>query len=482
MLYRFSRLGSLLGAGCLLVSCVPSLDEGTPHKLGDSAFVPGEAKALAVLKTEKEKDEEFVSSLPTFEDPGGDLGLRDLTNMAVANSLQFAEAEGNLRVAKARWSIIGEWSDPQFRGGFDWDDVRVAESSGGPGKDTTRRNEEVDTSIRLYPPNPFQMRAELDKAMAEISFAEFALRQVGKELVVEVRRLYQELQFIQESIRLGKGLYRLEIEEYDRLKQLLEAGQQLRAPVDKQRIQALGKRGIASSSKIRFDKVRSELAALVGLANPRRISVKDVPNRPIIGFREDTVTALSEMAFINNLKLGDLDRLQKLAKGDLRAFKANRIPWVSFLEGGRSRTYNERLPVNDNWSVRLAIDVPIFSLFSKEGDIYKEQIRSYQKQAELYQKQIQRSVASAVASIKEARDGLGRYDRETQGILAGMKSMEAELEKFSHQRADLLHSSNLTSLGRSRERLAAEQAYHDALLNLEEIIREDIEKVFRNRS
>jgi len=478
---RFSRLGFLLGSGCLLASCVPSLDESAPHKLGDASFVPGEVRPLEVPKTEPEKDEELNAALPTFEDPGGDLGLRELTQMALANSPQFAEAEGNLRVAKARWNIIGEWRDPEFRGGFDWDDVRVEKASGGPGTDTVRRNEGVDTSIRLYPPNPFELRAELDKAMAEISFAEFALRQVGKELVVEVRRLYQELQFIQESIRLGKGLYRLEIEEYDRLKKLLDAGQQLRAPVDNQRIRALGKRGIASSSKIRFDKVRSELAALAGLGNPRRISVNGVPNRPIIGFRDDTVAALSEVAFINNLKLGDLDRLQKLAKGDLRAFKAQRIPWVSFLEGGRSRTYNERLPVNDNWSVRLAIDVPIFSLFSKEGDIYKEQIRSYQKQAELYRKQIQRSVGTAISSIRETRDGLGRYDRETQSILADMQSMETELEKFPQQRADMLHRRNLTSLGRSRERLEAEQAYHDALLNLEEIIREDIEKVFRNR-
>ncbi|NCF92835.1 MAG: TolC family protein [Verrucomicrobiaceae bacterium] len=477
---RFSRLSFLLGVGCALSSCVPSLDEATPHKLGNSAFVPGKAKGLEVSLTEEEKDEEYVRALPTFEDPGGDLGLRELTQMAVANSPQFAEAAGNLRVAKARWNIIGEWRDPEFRGGFDWDDVRVEKASGGPGTDTVRRNEEVNTSVRLYPPNPFQLRAELDKAMAEISFAEFALRQVGKELVVDVRRLYQDLQFIQESIRLGKGLHRLEIEERDRLEQLLESTAIVLEPVVKQRIQAMRKQGIASPSEIRFVKVRSELAALIGLGDPRRIAVSGVPNRPVIGFRDDTVMALSEMAFINNLKLGDLDRLQKLAKGDLRAFKAKRIPWVSFLEGGRNRTYNERLAVNDNWSVRLAIDVPIFSLFSKEGDIYKEQIRSYQKQAELYRKRIQLSVATAIASIRDARDGLGRYDKETQGILADMKRMETELENSPFQ-ADVLHLRKLTSLGRSRERLAAEQAYHDALLNLEEIIRDDIEKVFRNR-
>jgi len=72
---RFSRLSFLLGVGCALSSCVPSLDEATPHKLGNSAFVPGKAKGLEVSLTEEEKDEEYVRALPTFEDPGGRFGV-----------------------------------------------------------------------------------------------------------------------------------------------------------------------------------------------------------------------------------------------------------------------------------------------------------------------------------------------------------------------------------------------------------------------
>ena len=165
----------------------------------------------------------------------------------------------------------------------------------------------------------------------------------------------------------------------------------------------------------------------------------------------------------------------------MKEFKAERIPWVSFLESGRDRTYSERLAINDTWSVRLAIDVPIFTLFSKEGEIYQEQIRSYQKQAEKYRKQIERRVESAIANIQDTRDGLSRFDQETKEIINDIQKIESEFSELPQRQAELLHRRRSTTLSRSRDRLEAERSYHDALLDLEEIIRADIETVFRNK-
>jgi hypothetical protein len=187
------------------------------------------------------------------------------------------------------------------------------------------------------------------------------------------------------------------------------------------------------------------------------------------------------MAFINNLKLGDLKRLEDLARGDLKEFKAQRIPWVSFLEAGRDRTFSDHLAINDTWSVRLAIDMPIFTLFSKEGEIYQEQIRSYQKQADRYRKQIERRIESAVANIRETREGLSRFDRETSEIISDLQKIEAEFTAMPQMQAEVLHQRRTRGLGRSRDRLKAEQSYHDTLLDLEEIIRDDIEAVFREK-
>ena len=245
----------------MAASCESTFD-GNPEDpfKKEASVVPGNADIAA---------EETPEPLPTYDDPGGDLGLRQLTQMALGNSPLFAEAEGNLRVAKARRKIVGEWENPQFRSGFDWDDVRVPKNKAVPGgTDEVRRNEQFATSMRFYPPNPFVIRAELDKAMAEISYAEFYLKQVGRELINETRRLYQELQFLKENISQGKGLYRLEQEEYERLDSALKAnpGQRLRAPVDQQRMAALSKRGLTSTAEIQFS-ITSNLVILNGSKN-----------------------------------------------------------------------------------------------------------------------------------------------------------------------------------------------------------------------
>lgn len=472
----------VLGAG-MLASCesLRTQAEDEAPASGGSTKVGG----APVADVGGSGDAAPLPEAPEFRDPGGTLGLRALTRLALANSPLFAEAEGNLRIAQARRRTVGEWDDPEFRGGFDWDDVRVTEVKlPGPGNnDAVRRNEQASTSVRFYPPNPLEIRAELHKAMAEISYAEYFLRQVGRDVVQEVRELYQELQFLQEDIALGRGLYRLEREEHERLKRLLAEGNQLRDPVDQQQRRAVSRSGITTSSEIRFQQVRARLASVVGLPEPSRIKVEGVPNRPLLGFREDTVASLAEMAFMNNLELADLDRLQKLAEGDLKAFKAKKVPWVSFLEAGKDRTYSAHLAINDTWSVRLAMNVPIFSLFSKEGDIYREQIRSYQKQAERYRQQIERKIASAVASVKEARAGLARYDAETENIIAELREMEAGVAEAAPQKeTELAHMRRVTALDRSRDRLEAEEAYHKALLELERIIRADIETVFHQQA
>ncbi|MFT4640939.1 MAG: hypothetical protein ACI8T1_004272, partial [Verrucomicrobiales bacterium] len=107
--------------------------------------------------------------------------------------------------------------------------------------------------------------------------------------------------------------------------------------------------------------------------------------------------------------------------------------------------------------------------------------RSYQKQADRYRKQIERRIESAVANIRETREGLSRFDRETSEIISDLQKIEAEFTAMPQMQAEVLHQRRTRGLGRSRDRLKAEQSYHDTLLDLEEIIRDDIEAVFREK-
>ena len=63
-------------------------------------------------------------------------------------------------------------------------------------------------------------------------------------------------------------------------------------------------------------------------------------------------------------------------------------------------------------------------------------------------------------------------------MVADLQKIEADLSGFPQRQAEVLHQRRTTSLERTRDRLQAEEAYHDALLALEAIIRTDIESVF----
>ena len=447
----------------------------------------GEIAALGSIRSDasdESADEKPMPAPTEFSDPGGDLGLRQLTELAIANSPEITAADTVTKVSRARRAIVGQWRDPELRTSFDWDDLRVNEVKEDGNNDNIRRAESFAFSLRFYPPNPWEIRAEMHKAMAEINYADFIYKQASRDVINEVRGLYQELQFLTERARLGEGVYRLEQEEYQRLSELMKEGG-LRGPVDKARLRALKTQtGEVTSDQIRIRKVRSQLAALVGINDGSRIKVEGVPDRPMIGFGPGSEASLSEMAFLNDLTLNDLTRLQRVSKSELSAYEARKIPWLSFLSLGRDRTFRDHLAVSDSWEIGLSFNIPLFTTFSKEATIHEEQIKGYQKQVARSRRQIERQIASAVANIRATRQDLGRFDGESRDIDQSFQKMEADMAMVDlpFEKAEVLHERRSMNLSRSRDRLTAEESYHDAILDLEVLIRADVESVFVSKN
>ncbi len=465
------RLPILLNACFVLVHC-QSLDS---HKQVASSL-----RSHPFENKERYSPESAPRVSSRFVDPGGPLNLHQLTALAIANSAVGTAAEANARVARARYATIGEWRDPELRASFDWDDLRVNEVVEAGGTDDIRRAETLSMNVRFYLPNPWKIRAELYKSLAEIDYADFVVRQEQRNIANKVKRTYQKLQFLKARARIGDIIKELKQEEYERLDGLVRQGLSVRQQADKQRMMALRLRGRKFVSLAGIRKTRQELATLVGLNDPGRIQVTGPPNCPVIGVNALLLPTLTEIAYVQDPEINSVNRKRELARGDLSAFEARKIPWFSFIYIGRDSVYRDNLVTKDTYEIGLAIKVPIFTMFSKEESIYREQIRGFQKQAAQHRRQIERRIAGILMTIRTLQEDLERFDRESDEIGIAYREIRESGDPIA--RTEFAQQQTVMRLERVLERLVLAEAYHESILDLENIVRMDIEEIFTEQS
>lgn len=404
----------------------------------------------------------------------GSLGLEELTRLAIERSPEIKKAESDLRVAQAKRNVIRLFKNPEVRPSYSWDNPQQNSLSG----DRLREERSYGARIRLFPPNPWEMKTELRKIAQEESFADHFLTLLARQVAMEVRELYVHAQFMDEQVRIIDGAVQLDTRELDRLSKLLADGSIRRDAVDQQRIKATNKRGNGLVIASKINQAKAKLAAYVGLEDPRRIAVQGVPIAPLLDFHTDSAEVLASMAFLNNLEIAKISYGEALAQGKLQTLKAKKIPWFSFVEVGQSSDYRKSdkggtSRVNDNYGINLAIEVPIFTWLGKESRIYEEEIRGARAQVALYRERLLRQVRSAIANVRAASSSLADYDRDTVQIT---KELE---EATASGLAERVFEKDEALLNRRKERVEVEEGYYLAVLELEKIIGSDIRSAFR---
>lgn len=338
-------------------------------------------------------------------------------------------------------------------------------------------DEDFSVALRLYVPNPWEQRAKVAAARAETHRLEALLRAAEHEIVLDVREAYAKLKERDAEITETQGLAKLkrrfvddqeELESRAKPEDLIDAqGEYFELEFE---LDAL---------RLEFDEAAMDIAALVGLPDPSRISLSSSLAPRDLDLSGLDRQFLHQMAELYRGDLVDLIHRAQVSKLELKEYNAQKIPWFSFVQGFYGVEYDRGYRQSDNYGVQFSMTLPLFSWFkNKEGEVFEEEIRSYNQQASVARVRIQAEVDAALNSFQKARQRLAAFDKvyaKSQDLrLQKIKELDELGIRFKDAK-DVAEE----SLAEWRVRRVKVYAlYNEALLRLERALGADLAQVF----
>ena len=279
--------------------------------------------------------------------------------------------------------------------------------------DDYSRDEELGVLVRFDVPNPWERRAKIEVAAAEIARAEAEYLAEEDKVIITVRELYEELTTLEgrrgatDNRRRTNEQYKSDIEKLNN-PELADLAADVRLDISK---------GGLDSRELRTDiaRVREELAVFCGLDNPDRISVSTRAVRRAVNTANLDLEYLSSVALLHRADLLDLQSRHQLAKAELREAKSLKIPFFTFLDAGVSKaTTTQRSGENMEYMVRAGISLPLFDWvgINKAHKEFETASELYGKQIEEERRLIQVEIQQAINRIRAADKELGTFETE----------------------------------------------------------------------
>ncbi|MEM7387030.1 MAG: TolC family protein [Verrucomicrobiota bacterium] len=394
----------------------------------------------------------------------GPLGLSEIIQIAISNSAGVVEAEGDIQIAKAEKAAASDWRDPELRIGPAWEDSHTS---------TEARNRDFGARIRFTIPNIWEVRARVNKALAEVSLAEYQKEISERATIIAIRKQYGRVQFINRELLVRNELVANARNEMNRLKEaadVLELGDNVFSKASERYEDEQEDR---EDLIIDLDRERSQLAQLAGLDDAGRVDITSVPVTPTIEISQASISTLTAVAKRYRPEVGQLVHDIRVEEGDLQEAEAAKKPWFSFVEIGHGIGWKDGSHVNDSLEMRIGITLPFFSIFkNKQSKVHEARIRKYENMMKLAERKIETDVKTAIDLVGNSRSNLDQYRQKSVSDLAEQKRRLPEGDPAS------AHAIRKTTLNKEIRRLKKEEAYFESIINLEEVVGADIERAF----
>ncbi len=380
--------------------------------------------------------------------------------------------------------------------------------------------------LRLYVPNPFEIRANVAKAKAELRLADQLARAEARDLIQDVREAYEAAQFMNSLLAYNREIsdqsekFLREVEAgtapmnlgvgatppppgtppatpdaapiaNDTASQSASAFQ--KALMAKMADASLPAKAREAASKNRIEiydterelaELKFKLALLCGIDDPNRISVSNKLTLRAVDVDKYPLPELIEVAVQNRPEVEELRHRTDVSSADLRMAKSARIPWASYIQGSYERNYADGRYTNNDFGVEVGISLPLWSWFKNdEHKVYEAEIAAYRDRRTSVEQLIRGQVAYAVHEIKQSATRVNSINKERRkwdesvkktAPPAGMTPGLAESE--------VQHENESWSLKLGRDRLQAVAAYNQAVRQLERALGVDLEEIFHSAS
>lgn len=410
--------------------------------------------ALAAAIRAEAPAEAPVSSAPSVPArPAGGWSWDELARLA-GERADKAKIEF-LKAAARRQKLDADlaWKDPQLRIGRTWEDSWQRSRHRFPDIRERPENGSGDTytaTLRLYISNPFVNHyvrrageASIQSLEARAKAEQYAIYCEVKSLCLEEERLKREHARRTEAETL-----------WTRVRQCLDRRMKegvVKSPLDAVKAEIARERAAARAEEAAQERrqIRREIAFLAGIPE-RELAIRYTPPEPPstnVAF----AAALAEVAFARRPDLvGALAELES-ARANVGAAKAAHVPWFDFVEGsysrssGRERDWGSykylgvewpdrghRRDHEDDWQIRAAITLPIFTWFGSSVKMS----RLVEDAADVRVQGLRAAIRNEVeCALDDFRASDLRYARISKDGIAFLKKMETRLSEFAESAA-----------------------------------------------
>lgn len=434
------------------------------HGITSAAEPPKPAPSKAVLERQGTPIPS-AKTIATMVPKSGKIGERDLTLMAISKRPDLEALRGAANTAIALKRAAHDLTNPEMRLSYA-EDTSVSKA----------------VLFRFAVPHPWERRAKIQRAAAEITLAEAQYYAGEDELVRQVRRSFADLAILQAKLDLQKSrksgyeTYRDWLEE----RKTPSIGLDLAAARAKV-YQTLSDIRVLESSTLAL---RDELAVYCGLEDSGRIDTT-VQSRLI------TDPALLDIEYLTSIAmlyrsdvLSDQARLT-VARAQLAEVKSRRIPAATFIDLGYTNTDNHRRTTNEEeWFARVGVSIPLWDWigFNKQHKVHEAASQSLETKIEMQKGIIHTEVQQAVKLLATSEAQLKSHDKDLNEIQADMKQSLKDSEMAATGVDDLIKSKRIQhefkDLAQQMQisRLSALSAYQEAVITLEKALGIRIER------
>jgi hypothetical protein len=345
--------------------------------------------------------------------------------------------------------------------------TRVDTSERLYGYDPYAGTDEYSFQLRLYPLNPWEVRSEVRKTLAEASLAEFMVVSAERVRALEIREIFREAQFkLREAEALTEraDLLKRHLSYLDQVEEsgiLDDRRHRVRASYFESTLEAENLRQQAQAELL-------DLAAQAGLDDPDRIDLTNPGTPPLVDVQGLDTNLLVRVALDHDPDYGRAALESKVHRAELSVKQAARIPWLSLITAEYAYDELDGRRVQDAYTVLAGIQVPIFTWMDRDlGAGEKAALTALQRQQESATRRATARVRHALRSLGEALTALEKYRQNAPAVEQRIRDELARLAVVTPATQRIRYELERALVDMRAFAVERERLYAEALLRLE---------------
>jgi len=325
------------------------------------------------------------------------------------------------------------------------------------GRDAYPGRSSFSVQLRLFPSNPFMEKAARDQQVAVRDEAKLGLETELQRAALAVAREHREIQFMLAELKLMRRQAKLLTDDLKGLSELKAAF--AISPVDyhKRRTEALIYLSRLNELKGAIGDASARLKARATLGESDRIAFAGNLYPPGVNFGLLDQDRLVELAMKRNPDLGSVRVAKSSVDSDIRAHRAESIPWLSSGSVNVGGDDSDNGQTRDEWGVYAGVNLPVGAwLDGKSRQALESRRKSLDRQELATRLQLEFAVRGLCQSIVSAQSDWDAYADGARATKSGItQQMESIVgNDLTTRRMQLGLNESLIEIEEQRIRLA----------------------------